>query len=57
MGELYASEEQAQSDSYPETAVEVGAMLNGVCFCRSFDCHKNVVLIAMNQDKRRTNSE
>jgi hypothetical protein len=43
--------------SYPETAFDVGEMLNGACLCRRFDCHKNVVLIVMNRGKMRTKGE
>ena len=38
---------------------QVEEMLNGVCFCRNFDCRKNVVLIVMNRGKceRKVNKE
>jgi hypothetical protein len=32
-------------------------MLNGACFCRSFDCRKNVVLIVINRGKMGTKGE
>jgi hypothetical protein len=30
----------------PETAFEDGEMLNGACFCRSFNCRKNDDIVA-----------
>ena len=41
----------------PETAFEDGEMLKGACFCRSFNCRKNVVLIVINRRKMRTKGE
>ena len=43
--------------SYPETAFQVGEMLNGVCSCCSFDRSKNVVLIVINRAKMPTKGE
>src|SRR5713101_1921732 len=41
----------------PETAFEVGKLLNGACSCRTVDCRKNVVLIVINRGKMRTKGE